>query len=169
MHVLSIILLTILSAVGYGIVHDQITARICVEYFTIGHPPVFHTDSPTLLAFGWGVIATWWVGAILGIPLAIAARAGRRPRRDVRFLIRPILTLLLTMGTIAALAGLTGYLLAAKGIIFLVGPLAIDVPQERHARFLADLWAHNASYLSGFIGGIMLIVTTWRSRSRSMP
>ena len=23
---------------------------------------MFHTDSPTLLALGWGVIATWWVG-----------------------------------------------------------------------------------------------------------
>jgi hypothetical protein len=35
---IAIILLSIASAVGYGIVHDQITARICIEYFTIGHP-----------------------------------------------------------------------------------------------------------------------------------
>jgi hypothetical protein len=42
-----VILVCICSAMIYGIVHDQITARICVEYFTIGHPPVFDTDSPT--------------------------------------------------------------------------------------------------------------------------
>lgn len=54
---LLIVLLCIGSAIGYGIAHDQITARVCVEYFTIGHPRVFDTESPTLLALGWGVIA----------------------------------------------------------------------------------------------------------------
>ena len=43
---LAIVLLSVLTCVTYGIVHDQITARICVEYFTIGHPPVFDTDDP---------------------------------------------------------------------------------------------------------------------------
>jgi hypothetical protein len=166
---LAIILLTIFSAVVYGILHDQVTARICVEYFTIGHPPMFNTDSPTLLGLGWGVIATWWVGAILGVPLAIAARAGRRPQRDARFLLRPILILLLAMACLAALAGLTGYLLATKGIIFLVGSLAEAIPKDRHIPFIADLWAHNASYLGGFVGGIILIATTWRSRARAIP
>lgn len=64
----------IASAVGYGIIHDQITARICVEYFTIGHPPIIGTDDPTLLGIDWGILATWWVGLILGIGLTIAAR-----------------------------------------------------------------------------------------------
>src|SRR5258708_36065191 len=97
MQALFIVILTILSAVFYGIVHDPFTARICVEYFTIGHPPVFSTQSPTLLALGWGVIATWWVGLILGIPLAIAARVGTRPQRSAGSLIRPISVLLLVM------------------------------------------------------------------------
>ena len=72
MEPLKILLLCVDAAVVYGILHDSVTARVCVEYFTVGHPPVFDTDSPTLLAFGWGFIATWWVGFILGI-LAIAA------------------------------------------------------------------------------------------------
>lgn len=50
MESLKIILLYILAAIVYGICHDQVTARVCVEYFTIGHPPIFHTDSPTLKA-----------------------------------------------------------------------------------------------------------------------
>ncbi len=65
MQSIAIIFLCVFSAVVYGILHDQITARICVEYFTIGHPPVFGTDDPTLLGLGWGVIATWWVGCSL--------------------------------------------------------------------------------------------------------
>jgi hypothetical protein len=58
-HGIAIVVLCIASAVIYGILHDQVTARFCVEYFTVGHPPVFDTTSPTLLGVGWGVIATW--------------------------------------------------------------------------------------------------------------
>ena len=54
-----IVVLGVVAAVCYGVLHDQVTARVCVEYFTIGHPPLFNTDSPTLLAFGWGVVGTW--------------------------------------------------------------------------------------------------------------
>jgi hypothetical protein len=161
---LAIIALCIASAVVYGIVHDQITARVCVEYFTIGHPPIFHTDSPTLLGIGWGIIATWWAGLLLGIPLAIAARAGNRPRRSVWSLVRPIFILLLVMGVCALLAGVAGFVLASIEAIHLVEPLASDVPLDRHARFLADGGAHLASYLVGFVGGLVVIVRVWRSR-----
>jgi len=164
MQAIGIVLLSVLAAIVYGIVHDQVTARICVEYFTIGHPPVFHTDSPTLLGLGWGVIATWWVGLFLGVPLAIAARAGRRPKRSVEQLVRPIGVLLACMAVTALLAGLTGHVLARRGAIVLTGPLNQLVPREKHVAFLTDLWAHSASYLAGFIGGIVLIVITWRSR-----
>jgi hypothetical protein len=77
---LKIIAMCLLAGALYGILHDQVTARVCLEYFTVFHPDVFHTQSPTLLALGWGVLATWWVSLFLGISLAIAARAGSRPR-----------------------------------------------------------------------------------------
>jgi len=64
---LAIVGLCIAAAIGYGIGHDQITARVCVEYFTIGHPPIFSTDSPRLLGLGWGIMATGWVGLVLGL------------------------------------------------------------------------------------------------------
>ena len=60
-----IILLSILSACLYGVVHDQITIRVCLEYFTVAHPPYFPTHSPTLLAICWGVAATAGIGAVL--------------------------------------------------------------------------------------------------------
>jgi hypothetical protein len=164
MQALAIVALCIASAVVYGIVHDQVTARVCVEYFTVGHPPVFHTDSPTLLGLGWGIIATWWAGLLLGIPLAVAGRAGSRPRRSVRSLLRPILTLLLIMGICALLAGVAGFVLAGLGEIVLVEPFASRVPADRHARFLAAGGAHLASYLVGFVGGLVVIVRVWRSR-----
>ncbi|HVV99432.1 MAG TPA: hypothetical protein VHB77_03765 [Planctomycetaceae bacterium] len=166
MHAIRIVLLCIGAAVLYGIAHDQITARVCVEYFTIGHPPIFGTEDPTLLGIGWGIIATWWVGLLLGIPLAIAARAGSRPKRSARSLIRPLAWLLGISAVCALAAGLTGWALAQTGDVFLFGFLADEIPPEKHAAFLADAWAHSASYLVGGVGGIVLMILVWRSRGR---
>jgi hypothetical protein len=167
MQSLAIVSLCIFSAVFYGILHDQVSARVCIEYFTIGHPPIFGTDNPTLLGLGWGVIATWWVGLLLGVPLAVAARAGSRPKRNARSLVRPLAWLLLIAALSAFVAGIIGWLLADRGLVFLIGPLAGNVPQHRHVAFLAALWAHSASYLVGAIGGIVLILLVWRWRGRT--
>src|SRR5437879_11013019 len=117
-----IVLLAVVGAVGYGIIHDQITTRVCLEYFTIGHPPVFGTTSPTLLAFGWGVIATWWVGLPLGLALAVAARAGSRPKRSARSLLRPMGLLLASMAFCALVSGIVGAVLASRSLISLEEP-----------------------------------------------
>lgn len=127
---------------------------MCVEYFTIGHPLVFHTNSPTLLALGWGIIATWWAGLLLGIPAALVSRAGSWPKSDAAQLIRPIFGLLVLMAWASLVAGTTGYLLANAGGVWLVEPLRSQVPESKQVAFLADLWAHTAAYGVGFLGGI---------------
>lgn len=167
MESLKIIALCVVAACLYGILQDQVTARVCVEYFSVWHPPIFATQSPTLLGLGWGVVATWWVGAMLGVGLALCARAGRVPKLAAADLLRPVGRLMLVVGAVALLAGLVGYALARSGALFVDGPVAEEVPAARHARFLADLWAHNAAYLAGFIGGIVLCVRTVRRRRRA--
>src|SRR5215468_9910325 len=113
---LKIILLCISAAVGYGVLHDQVTARICLEYFTVFHPPMFATQSATLQALGWGVIATWWVGLFLGLLLMLAARAGPRPKLTAGSLINPIGRLLIVMACCALIAGGLGFFLATYGL-----------------------------------------------------
>lgn len=164
MESLKIIGFATLAAITYGVLHDQVTAHLCVEYFTLGHMPIFPTSSPFLLALGWGVIATWWVGLPLGIGLAIAARAGRAPRLALAQLRRPILFLMLGCGALALLAGIAGAIGAAMGWVWLVGWIAEAVPREKHIAFLADLWAHSASYAGGLIGGIGLMIWSWWQR-----
>jgi len=160
-----IVLLAVFAAMVYGIVHDQVTARICVEYFTIGHRPLVPTTSPTLLALAWGVVATWWVGLPLGLFLAAAARGGKRPKLTAAELRRPIAILLVTMAASAVLAGIIGGVLAARGAVWLAPPFNQLVPANRHVAFLIDLWAHSASYFVGILGGLTLVAWTWRRRA----
>ena len=163
----AIVLLCIVAAVVYGVVHDQVTARVCVEYFTIGHPPVFDTSDPTLLGLGWGVIATWWVGLILGLLLALCARVGSWPKLSASDLLRPLVVMLVIVGALAIAAGLVGHTQAVHGRVWLTEPLASAVPPDRHAGFLTDLWAHLASYLGGFLGGLVLCVYALVRRART--
>ncbi|KAF0241267.1 MAG: hypothetical protein FD180_4542 [Planctomycetota bacterium] len=153
-----IVLLCSAAAVVYGIIHDQITARVCVEYFTIAHPPLVNSDSPTVLGFAFGAAATWWVGALLGVVLATCCEAGPWPRIPPRDLMKPILILLGAMAVLATSAGFIGYHVG-------IGREQTDwwiyegIPEIRMARFSADAWAHLASYAFGALGGVVL--STW--------
>src|SRR5579871_109683 len=167
MESIKIVVLCTGSAVIYGVLHDQVTARVCVEYFTIGHPPIFGTDSPTLLALGWGVIATWWVGLMLGIPVALASRAGSRPKLTSARLVRPLTILMVVTAGVSLLAGVTGYFAATAGAVWLLEPLQSAVPASKHVRFLADLWAHSAAYGVGFLGSIIICGWIWFKRGQA--
>jgi hypothetical protein len=155
MEALKIVAAATVAAVLYGIVHDQITVRVCLEYFTVFHPPIFRTHNPTLLALGWGVIATFWMGMVLGILLAIAARAGSEPRITARELAPKVLWLLGTMAVCAAVFGTLGYFIAKS-----IGG------DNSYSRLQADLWAHSASYFVGGIGGVVLCIHTAVIRRR---
>jgi len=102
---LGIVLISIAAAVIYGELHDLVTAHIFVEYFTIGHLPIFKTQNPVRLALGWGFFASWWVGAGLGVLLALAAQSGSRRTRSPRSLLKPIMMLRLMCAVCAAAAG----------------------------------------------------------------
>lgn len=161
-----IIVMSIFAAIAYGILHDLVTAHVCAEYFTIGHPPVFHTDDPIRLALGWGVIATWWVGLGLGIGLARAARAGSHPPRSPWSLLRPIALLLLICAACAASMGFFGYWLAESGRV-MMDEVVLLIPREKRSRFMADWWAHTTSYAVGLVGGLVVMVRVWRGRCRA--
>src|SRR5271166_328085 len=73
---LSSIIISILIAVVYGILNDQITYTISPEYFTkfkylqFGvRPDLFGGDRQAVVAIGF--LATWWVGLIIGLAFGI--------------------------------------------------------------------------------------------------
>ena len=166
MRFLAIVALAVLVGIGYGILHDQVTARVCVEYFTIGHPPLIPSQSPTLLAIAWGIVATWWFSLPLGVALASAARVGDRPRLTASQILRPLLWLLAAMGFVAFVSGIMGYVLASTGRLAPNEWVLENIPPAKQAAFIADWWAHSASYLGGFAGAIVLCLYIWHVRSR---
>ncbi|WP_139230367.1 hypothetical protein [Lishizhenia tianjinensis] len=163
---MKIILCTLLAAIIYGIIHDMITAHLCVEYFTIGHPKIIESKSPVLLALLWGVIATWWVALPMGILVAGFSQFGKKPNLEFRDVMRLILKLLLIMFGIALIAGIVGYVLTYLKIIHLVPRLSELMDSSKHSKFLAAGWAHTSSYLSGIIGTIFLCIIVTRKRKR---
>ena len=160
-----IILLSVLAAVAYGVVHDQITARICIEYFTIGHPPLIRSVSPTMLGLAWGIVATWWVGLPLGWLLASAARRGSRPKLNAAQVAPAIAALMLIVALLALITGSTAYLLATHGRIALSQDWASLLPPRAQIPFLVDAWTHIASYLFGIVGGGVLAALIYRRRA----
>jgi len=156
------------AAIAYGLIHDQVTAHLCVEYFSVAHPPVFRTSSPFLLALGWGVIATWWVGFPLGLGLAAAARLGPSPRLTLRDLWPAVLALMFVTAIAAVVSGVTGAVLVATGRSPVPGGWGAIIPPGKQVAFSADAWAHLASYGVGSAGGLVVIgYAIWRRRSRS--
>jgi hypothetical protein len=66
---------------------------------------------------------------------------------------------------LAVIAGFIGYFAASHGWVGLAGPIAESLPREKHIPYLVDLWAHNASYLGGCAGAVILMVCVWRGRA----
>jgi hypothetical protein len=66
------------------------------------------------------------------------------------------------MAATAVVFGITGYVLARKGVLATDWLTFSPYPSMRC--FMADWWAHNASYASAFLGGTVLCVMTYRRR-----
>lgn len=161
-----VVLLCCLAAALYGIAHDEITVRVCAEYFTIAHPPLFPTASRTLLAACWGIAATVWAGAAFGVVLASVSQSDGSPPVPISRLRNSVAGLLCAMAMTALAAGILGFHLSLRSMISVPAGIANVIPVTAHNRFMAVWLAHIASYVAGFAGGAILIYRLWRERGR---
>lgn len=168
MTTVKIIISTLIVAISYGIIHDMITAHLCVEYFTIGHPKIIESESPVLLALIWGIIATWWVGLPMGLLIAGFSQLGKKPKLEYREVMKLIIRLILMMFGIALFAGVVGYFLTELNVIHLVSRLAEQMDSTNHSKFLATGWAHTSSYLSGIIGTFIVCRIIYKRRKERL-
>ncbi len=159
-----IILLCMAASMLFGILHNQISARVSLEYFTIGHKRLISSDSPTWMGIVWGIHSTWWVGLCLGILLALAGRLGKWEKRSPRSFLKPLLVLFAVCGGASAIAGLIGHWQLSRGAISFVEDMRLAIEPSRQPGFLAALWMHTASYTMAAMGGSILAVHVFLAR-----
>lgn len=164
--IILIMLLCTFVVLTYGIVHNQFTTRINLEYFTIGHHKIINSIAPTNLGVAWGIYSNWWIGLSLGAILSLAARVGHWKKRDVRSLVKPLCFVSLFSALTAGIAGFLGYKLTGSGVLGLSAPLYDAVPVAKHASYIAALWMHTASYFAGIAGSLILVLLVFTRRIR---
>ncbi len=160
-------LLCVAAACVYGVLHDLVTAHVCIEYFTVFHPPLSESDSPVVQALTWGVVATWWVGLLFGLLLSFAARLGRSAKMPVHHLMLPLVLVFLICGSLAGAAGYVASLIEGFNAYYFPDKATgwrACIDHERWPEFFGVLVAHNTSYASGAILGLCLIVWVWKER-----
>ena len=149
----------------YGALHNQVSYTVGPDYFHFLKFPQFGIGEgmpPRLGAAQVGFLASWWMGVVIGLPLATLAMFVRGPVRAAwrAFRVAVILVLGLTAGL--------GLMSLGLPIPEEVGA-RIPVPEGAEAEgFRRAAMLHSASYLAGLmglLGGLLvMIAAVWRSR-----
>lgn len=153
----------LLSVVGgavlasvFGALHDQITYAISPEYYTALKFKQFGADPRALgipLAVAKvGVLATWWVGAGLGLILGFMALSQRDATAMAHVMIVSGVLVVLTTSLAALAGGLLWPTLKDAGL-HVPTPSAV---KDRDA-FGQVGTIHTFSYLGGALGGLCAI------------
>ncbi|VTR93769.1 Uncharacterized protein OS=Blastopirellula marina DSM 3645 GN=DSM3645_00965 PE=4 SV=1 [Gemmata massiliana] len=146
------------AIVGYAILQDQVSARLCPEYFTVFHNPIPGVADPTLLGVCWGFLGGWWGGILLGYVAGLVATVGPRPQLHPRELVLPLAVLVAVVAGATALTGASVWRHADTLGVALDPSTAELVPVERHKALLVVACYHFVAYGSAAIGGVAVCV-----------
>jgi hypothetical protein len=167
----SIILICIIVAGIYGILHDQITYSISPEYYTkfkfIQFGLVAGNDTPIrnlrLLVAVTGWMATWWVGFIIGIILSMLALRQNSLRAMITTSVKAILITI----AVAIISGIAGYTYGS--LIMINQPetyagwyLPASVTDINSFIIVGSI--HNFSYMGALAGLIIAIYFNFRKK-----
>ena len=148
---------TLLSCL-LGVCLDLVTANVAVEYFTVHHPQVLSTENPIVLALLWGVIASWWFGAVAGAIVALINYRRQQPLEAIRIL----------RWTAIACAVLWMIMIS---ILLTIMAISSTIPIEQRPesfesdrRLVAVAMAHQYEYVLGTVAMLVIAVMTWRSK-----
>lgn len=152
-----------LVAVVYGLAHDLVTANICPQYFLPPyHPLIINTHSPWFLALLWGVIATWWMGSIMGGLLALASRVGSWPKLTFAAVWRRILFTMASVWILAMVLLTCLYLIT--NVIMADNPKVTDLNRRLVIVGTTHAFSYGASTIAGF--GLVVSILVHRSKLR---
>jgi hypothetical protein len=162
-----IVLLAIVAAVAYGIVHDEVTARVLRRVFHRRPPARLSdrlTDSPrTRLGDHRDLVGRpppRSAARLRGQARRATKARGSRPREADRLSAH-------RHGDLGAPGGDLRLLRDGGRRRRSRRATSLSDPQGPPRSFFADAWAHGASYGIGSLGGVVVCVLTWRRRGRS--
>jgi hypothetical protein len=153
---------------AFGMILDQISVRLCPEYFTALHSPIVGLTEPTLLGMAWGFLGSWWGGALWGYLAGVIATSETQfPPFTVRNLIRPMLVTISFVAIVTTITGLTVWRHAEMFEIHFVGWLTTAVPVERQKNAFIVACYHFSAYISAIVGGMTMCVWLgWKRRQQ---
>lgn len=164
-----LLLLAAFAAATFGALHNQLSYSVGPTYFTEFKFIQFNISDTTpdrLGAAYVGVMASWWMGPIIGLPAFIyGLLAVPNPRSYLAAGMGAIFVVIL-LATFGAFAGLLGGLIADNTAMFDDRVTFPDGPT--HSHLLRAGFMHEASYLAGALGLIAAIFPMRQARKIDM-
>lgn len=158
------LLLSVIIAIFYGIVHNQFTYTISDEFFTklmferFGFVQ-YGQDTPRLTASIIGAWSTWWMGLIAGFIFATISLF----HSDARQMIKSIKGATLVVLSTSLIFGLIGLCYGFLGFSRLNTSCCFPLEIHDVKNFIAVSEMHNFSYLGGAVGLLLGII--WQIRA----
>jgi hypothetical protein len=151
-----VVLITVLAASLFGIIHDQVTYTLAPEYYTrfkffqfrLAYPGCEFRMNHRLAAIVVGIMATWWTGLIIGLFYAVILMTFKNTEGLYKLFFR---TVLITFA-ITILGSISGYIYWK---LYLHGhEVNWYLPEGLADRdsFICVGSIHNFSYLGGVAG-----------------
>lgn len=162
--------LAIAAAGVFGALHNQVSYSIGPSYFhdlkfkQFAIAPDLHNR---LGAAQVGWFASWWMGAVIGLPPFVVGIFRMRDARAYWIAGLRAIGLAIIFTTVAALIGL-GF-----GLAFIDAEVAAKLPVPSYAtapvEFLQAGLMHDLSYLGGVLGILAGLVAMWRAARGERP
>jgi hypothetical protein len=153
-------------AAPFGALHNQGSFTISPDYFRAFKFHQFDIAPALPERLGAAIVgvgATWWMGILIGVPVALVGLAHRDVRQQARASVRAVGGAL----ALTAAFSVSGWLLGMTGL------LSLDVQPSRYPGVIHDPAAfaragivHNCSYLGGFLAIFIAPAISLRARRR---
>lgn len=155
----------IFAAAAFGIVHNQISFTVGPSYFydvkfaQFGIDPMFQNRIGASVV---GVLASWWMGLIMGIPAFALGAVTQKGRRRYFYAGLRAIGVAVSVAAIGAFIGLAfGHIADINALVgFLPNIDAFSDPMG----FVRAAVMHEASYAGGAIGALAALYVMWRAR-----
>ncbi len=168
---------TVVAALVYGAVNDQVTSSISWEYFYYGKEldkVLGPTVPPEMWELHWeaakvGLKATWSAGLIFGVVLLLANNPFRNlPRLRNRELVGMLPLIVLMAAGLGIVGGILGY----EGFLSWTSADFGEMTRAeifRPRRFICTWGIHLGGYVGGFLGTFISAAIIMRRRLAARP